>query len=161
MGSADRVTGEEVTSVVPAVNFRVWSPVPSMPRSPNFATPLALVMAVAVPSSVPLPDASAGSHFYRADRIPAAVLHNDFRLHQGIEYLAGQCRYRRVGRDLDGSRTPTIFRGGRHEGHRRTRQAGCGCRRPLGAGGGPEHAGYGGKSVGAGRDRRGRTLPPP
>ena len=40
-----------------AVNCRVWLPVPVIPRSPNRATPEASVVAVVLPSSVPLPDA--------------------------------------------------------------------------------------------------------
>ena len=56
-GNGDSVTGEEVTLAAPAMNSSVWSPVPSMPRSPNFATPLLLVVAVRFPCSVPLPDA--------------------------------------------------------------------------------------------------------
>jgi hypothetical protein len=56
-GSGNRSTGEEVTVAMPDVNSITCSPVPLMPRSPKVAVPLASVVAVVVPSSVPPPEA--------------------------------------------------------------------------------------------------------
>ena len=61
-GSAERLTGAEVTLLEPVVNWSVCAPVPAMPRSPNFALPPASEVAVAVPSSVPPPESDARRH---------------------------------------------------------------------------------------------------
>ena len=95
-GSGERLTGAEVTLLVPAVNSSVCAPVPLMPRSPNFATPEASVVAVVVPSSVPPPEATLAVTSTPAAGCPPASVHLHHRLDDGIEHLAGE-RRRRAG----------------------------------------------------------------
>ncbi len=55
-GKVAMLMGDDVADAGSAVNLSVCEPAPLIPRSVNVATPLALVVAVSLPCSVPVPD---------------------------------------------------------------------------------------------------------